>query len=97
MDEHRGCDGESMNIANSVHEMRLKSWPCRWRCWLLRLALGRSTFNYMLRSIKADIRTPGARQVDIVIRQDAVERRIEADWVKYIARMAYHLPIPELK
>lgn len=95
--QHRGCDGQPMNIANSVHQMRLKRWPSRWRTWLLRMALGRSTFDYMLRSIRNDIRTPGARLVDIVVRQDAREIRTEADWVKTIAQITYHLPAPELK
>lgn len=80
-----------------VHRHRLAQWPSRWRCWLLRLALGSDTFDYMLRSIKNDPRTPGARLVDIVVRQDAREIRTEADWVKTIARYAYHLPVPELK
>lgn len=57
------------------------------RAWLLRLALGRRTFDYMVRSVQADKRTPGARLVDIVVRQDAREERIEADWVKRIARI----------
>jgi hypothetical protein len=95
-DEHVGCDGEPMNIANSVHQMRMRRYPSRWRAVLLRIALGRDTFDYMLRSIKADIRTPGAKLVDIVVRQDAREQRIEADWVKKIAQITYHLPRPKL-
>ncbi len=54
---------------------------------LLRLALGQRTFDYMVRSVKHDKRTPHAKLVDIVIRQDGVERRIEADWVKNVARI----------
>lgn len=80
-----------------IHAIRMKRYPSRWRAWLLRLALGRHTFDYMLRSIKADHRTPAAKLVDIVIRQDARERRIEADWVKRIAQITYHLSAPELK
>ncbi len=57
------------------------------RILLLRLALGERTFNYMVRSVQHDKRTPGARLVDIVVRQDGVEKRIEADWVKKIARI----------
>lgn len=90
---HPTSDGEIPD----VRRWALKHWSSRWRCWLLRIALGRRTFEYMLRSIKADARTPRARMVDIVIRQDGVEKRIEADWVKKIARYAYHLPAPELK
>jgi hypothetical protein len=78
-----------------LHQRRLERWPNRWRGWLLRIALGRSTFDYMLRSIRNDPRTPGARLVDIVVRQDAREVRTEADWVKTIARLTYHLETPE--
>jgi hypothetical protein len=74
-----------------------ESLATNWiRSKLLRLALGRSTFDYMLRSIKADKRTPGAKLVDIVVRQDAVENRIEADWVKTIARLTQHIERPTL-
>lgn len=66
--------------------------PSWIRTQLLRLALGNRTFEYMNRSIKADKRTPGARLVDIVVRQDGREERIEADWVKYIARIIKHSP-----
>lgn len=80
----------------SIHEIRMKRYPSRWRTWLLRLALGQRTFDYMLRSIKADKRTPAARLVDIVIRQDAREERVEADWLKRIAQITYHLPSPPI-
>lgn len=83
--------------AMTIHELRMQRYPSRWRAWLLRLALGQRTFDYMLRSIKADKRTPAAKLVDIVVRQDAREERIEADWVKHIAQITYHLPAPELK
>lgn len=79
-----------------IHRYRMKQWPCRWRVFFLRVALGRHTFDYMLRSIRNDRRTPGARQVDIVVRQDAREVRTEADWVKTIARWTYHLETPQL-
>ena len=59
------------------------------RALLLRLALGESTFQYMLRSIKNDPRLPSARLVDLVVRKDAVEQRIEADWIKNIARICF--------
>jgi hypothetical protein len=80
-----------------VHANRLRTWPSRWRCLLLRLALGQQTFDYMLRSIKNDPRTPAARLVDVVVRQDAREVRTEADWIKTIAKMAYHLPSPDIE
>ena len=87
---------EQQLARREVHASRMKRWAAPWRCRLLRLALGSDTFDYMLRSIKADPRTPGARMVDIVVRQDGKERRIEADWVKEIGRMAYHLEPPQL-
>lgn len=97
--EQRGPDtaDELLKAKREIHANRMREWPCRWRCWLLRLAMGHRTFDYMLRSIKNDRRTPGARLVDIVVRQDAREVRTEADWIKTIARWAYHLPAPELK
>jgi hypothetical protein len=58
-----------------------------WRRFFLRLALGRRTYQYMVRSITQDPRTRRARQVDIVVRKDGLERRIEADWVKSLARI----------
>lgn len=93
----RTTDEQVAAAKAEIHRHRMATWPSRWRCWLLRLALGRDTYNYMLRSIKNDPRTPGARLVDIVVRQDAKEVRTEADWVKRIAQLAYHLPAPELR
>lgn len=84
-------------LSQSVHANRLKQWPKPFRAWLLRLALGQRQFGYMLRSIRNDPRTPGAKLVDIVVRQDAREIRTEADWVKEIAKMTYHLPTPPLE
>jgi len=49
----------------------------------------------MVNSIQHDKRTPGAKLVDIVVRQDGVERRIEADWVKHIARITKHVKLKE--
>lgn len=63
---------------------------------LLRMALGDDTFNYMVRSLKQDLRIFNARMVDIVVRKDAVERRIEADWVKSIARIVKDVEVPPL-
>lgn len=94
MSDDRSSD---QKLAQSVHASRLKQWPRPFRSWLLRAALGRRTFEYMLRSIRNDKRTPGARLVDIVVRQDAREVRTEADWVKDIAKMTYHLPTPDIE
>lgn len=94
-EDHRTKDLETAR--QEIREWRMKKWPSRWRCWLLRLALGRDTFDYMMRSIRNDPRTPAARLVDIVVRQDAREVRTEADWIKTIAKLTYHLPTPELK
>lgn len=58
-----------------------------WRRLLLRLALGSHTYDYMRQSLRSDPRTRTARLVDIVVRKDAVERRVEADWCKTIARI----------
>lgn len=65
---------------------------------LLRLALGNRTYRYMTRSVLQDPRTYRARSVDIVVRKDAFERRIEADWVRDIARLVRdpnHMPSSE--
>lgn len=59
----------------------------KWRQLLLKLALGKRTYNYMAETVRQDPRTRRARQVDIVVRKDGLERRIEADWVKTIARI----------
>lgn len=82
---------------DNYEKRRSKRWSSRWRMWLLRIALGPGTFDYMLRSIKSDKRTPGAKLVDIIIRQDGHEERIEADWVKKIAQWAYYLPVPPMR
>jgi hypothetical protein len=65
------------------------------RSLLLRLALGKRTFEYMVRSIRHDPRTQSARLVDIVVRKDGVEQRIEADWVKKIAKYTKHANVPK--
>jgi hypothetical protein len=54
---------------------------------LLRLALGDATFHSMARSLKQDPRIATAHNVDIVIRKDGVEHRIEADWLKEFAKI----------
>jgi hypothetical protein len=94
--EREGSETVSCNDKIDVHQHRLRGWPSRWRCLLLRLALGRHTFEYMLRSIKADPRMPDPYTIDIVVRKDAVEKRWEAQWIATIARMTYHLPAPPL-
>lgn len=57
------------------------------RRFLLRLALGKSTYEYMCESVLHDPRTRRARSVDIITRKDGREVRVEADWVKTIARI----------
>lgn len=95
-----------MTTADSAREQFIRNLPWRdrlyfrWRdFWclyrvralLLRLALGRRQFDYMNRVLKSDDRIPSARMVDIVVRKDAVERRIEADWIKNIAKIVRHI------
>jgi hypothetical protein len=75
---------------NGYRESLATNWI---KAKLLRLAMGRRTFDYMLKSINHDPRTRGARMVDIVVRRDAVERRVEADWVKKICRLTAHIKI----
>jgi len=58
------------------------------RRFLLRLALGKSTYRYMLRTMTENPVIARARLVDLVARKDAREHRIEADWLKTIARIA---------
>ena len=53
---------------------------------LLRLALGDSKYHSMVRTLKQDPRILTAHDVDIVVRKDGVERRIEADWLKELAK-----------
>lgn len=60
---------------------------------LLRLALGHRTYSYMMRSIHWDPRIRYAKSVDLVVRKDAVERRIEADWIRTIARITKPFPL----
>lgn len=52
---------------------------------LLRLVLGKRTYEYMQRTLAADRRLRTAYTVDIVIRKDGRERRLEADWTKALA------------
>lgn len=60
---------------------------------LLRLALGRWNYELLTHSLAQDKRTGGARLVDIVVRQDAVEKRFEADWVRRVARILTPPPV----
>lgn len=55
--------------------------------YLLRIALGDELFNLMERGLLGDPRLRDAHTVDLVVRKDAIEKRIEADWVKQIARI----------
>jgi hypothetical protein len=61
---------------------------------LLRLVLGRRTYKYMCGSLKADSRLRNCRMADIVVRKDAVERRVEADWLKALYRIVEHDKTP---
>lgn len=54
---------------------------------LLMLVLGRRTYKYMCGSLKADPRLRNCRMADIVVRKDAVEKRVEADWLKTLYRI----------
>lgn len=68
----------------------------RLRRLLLRLALGKRDFEYMAMTLRQDPRLRRCKLADIVVRQDGMERRIEADWLKRLARIVYgEEPIPE--
>ena len=54
---------------------------------LLKLVLGKRTYYYMCRTVLTDPRLISARDVDMVIRKDGTERRIEADWIKKITKI----------
>ena len=54
---------------------------------LLKWILGKRTFYYMCRTVLADPRLVSAHDVDMVIRKDGIERRIEADWIKKITKI----------
>ncbi len=69
------------------------------RKFALWVALGSHDYNAMVRSVRQDPRTRRARLIDIVVRKDAVERRIQADWVREVARVVdgqNRLPRPTL-
>lgn len=53
----------------------------------LRLCLGANDYEYMVRTLCQDPRAPKARLIDIVVRKDGLERRVEADWLKKLARL----------
>ena len=52
----------------------------------------------MCRTVLADPRLISAHDVDVVIRKDGIERRIEADWIKKITKIVTvsytHLTLP---
>lgn len=54
---------------------------------LLRLILGKRTYHYMCGSLSQDSRLRTAKFADIVIRKDGREKRVEADWLKKLARI----------
>jgi hypothetical protein len=54
---------------------------------LLWLALGPRQYGYMKKTLGQDPRAPRALMIDIVIRKDSIECRLEADWVRSLARI----------
>lgn len=56
---------------------------------LLWLALGPQQYRYMKKTLGQDPRAPRARMIDIVVRKDAIEHRLEADWVRSLARITH--------
>lgn len=59
----------------------------------LREALG-DQFVYAVRTLQSDPRLADAHTVDIVVRKDGVERRLEADWLKALARLVQPTTTP---
>lgn len=53
---------------------------------LLRIVFGKS-YDYMARSLAHDPRIKTARLVDILVRKDGLEKRLEADWLKKMAKI----------
>lgn len=92
---------------NVIYQIRLKYGPgsCSWlgvllgmdtteqQIHFLHMALGDDAFDLMVRSLRADPRVQGAHTVDIVIRKDGVEKRVEGDWIKYIARIVRNVAL----
>ena len=83
--------------------LRLKLWFTRihgarvfvpLRRALFWLALGPYTYDYMRRSLGWDTRLRTARTVDLIVRKDGTEKRVEADWAKTIARCVLPKPPP---
>ncbi len=54
---------------------------------LLLLIIFGKQYDYMARSVMFDNRVKTAKLVDIVVRKDGIERRIEADWIKNLAKI----------
>lgn len=63
--------------------------PHPFRRFLLRLVMGQRTYDYMVQSVLADRRCFNAKAVDIVVRKDGREKRIEADWIKKLYRIVW--------
>lgn len=57
------------------------------RRFFLWLALGPDTYRYVKGSVFSDHRAKSAHIIDLVVRKDAKETRIEADWVKSLIRI----------
>jgi hypothetical protein len=53
---------------------------------LLRIVFGRD-YDYMARSLTHDPRAKKAKLIDFVVRKDGLERRIEGDWLRNMAKI----------
>ncbi len=53
---------------------------------LLKIVFGKS-YDYMARSLVHDPRIKTAKIVDILVRKDGSEKRLEADWLKEMAKI----------
>jgi hypothetical protein len=54
---------------------------------LLQLALGKRTYDYMCKTLSQDPRLRSCKLADIIVRKDGREVRVEADWLKNLARI----------
>lgn len=67
--------------------------------FLLKYILGKSTYEYMCRTLSQDPRLRSAKLADIIVRKDGRETRIEADWLKDLAKLVEKdltTPVPQL-
>src|SRR5665213_637500 len=70
--------------------------PIFMQRFFLWLALGSHTYGYMKRTLAFDRRLSRCKLADIVVRQDGKEVRIEADWLKNMAKICIKQP-PKVK